>query len=119
MFSMDLDALSNIKVTTASKFSEKLSGAPSDMSVVTRDELRRFGGVTLLEILERVAGLTGSSAFFADRSIIAARGDQTRTDSGHILIRPRAMAFMPVRPVAARVRRRPPKRSSSSETVSM
>jgi outer membrane receptor for ferrienterochelin and colicin len=86
LFSMDLDALSNTKVTTASKFSEKLSDAPSDMSVVTKDELRRFGGVTLFEILERVAGLTGSSAFFADRSIIAARGDQTRTDAGHILI---------------------------------
>jgi outer membrane receptor for ferrienterochelin and colicin len=86
LFSMDLDALSNTKVTTASKFAEKLSDAPSDMSVVTKDELRRFGGVTLFEILERVAGLTGSSAFFADRSIIAARGDQTRTDSGHILI---------------------------------
>jgi iron complex outermembrane receptor protein len=63
LFSMDLDALSNTKVTTASKFSEKLSDAPSDMSVVTKDELRRFGGVTLFEILERVAGLTGSSAF--------------------------------------------------------
>ena len=86
LYSMDLDALSSTKVTTASKFAEKLSDAPSDMSVVTRDELRRFGGITLLEILERVAGLTGSSAFFADRSIIAARGDQTRTDSGHILI---------------------------------
>jgi outer membrane receptor protein involved in Fe transport len=86
LFSMDLDALSNTKVTTASKFAEKLSDAPSDMSVVTRDELRRFGGITLLEILERVAGLTGSSSFCADRSIIAARGDQTRTDSGHILI---------------------------------
>jgi outer membrane receptor for ferrienterochelin and colicin len=83
---MDIEALLNTKVTTASKFAEKLSDAPSDMSVVTRDELRRFGGVTLLEILERVAGLTGSSAFFADRSMIAARGDQTRTDSGHILI---------------------------------
>jgi hypothetical protein len=31
------------------------------MPVATKDELRRFGGVTLLEILERVAGLTGSS----------------------------------------------------------
>ena len=61
VFSMDLDELSNIKVTTASKFSEKLSDAPSDMPVATKDELRRFGGVTLLEILERVAGLTGSS----------------------------------------------------------
>ena len=61
VFSMDLDALSNTKVTTASKFSEKLTDAPSDMPVATKDELRRFGGVTLLEILERVAGLTGSS----------------------------------------------------------
>ena len=86
LFSMDLDALSNTKVTTASKFAEKLTDAPSVMSVVTRDELRRFGGVTLLEILERVAGLTGSSAFFADRSMVAVRGDQTRTDAGHILI---------------------------------
>jgi len=85
-FAMDLDALSNTKVTTASKFSEKLSDAPSDISVVSKDELRRFAGLTLLEILERVAGLTGSSAFFADHNTIAARGDQTRTDSGHILI---------------------------------
>jgi len=86
LFSMDLDALSNTKVTTASKFAEKLSDAPSVMSVVTKDELRRFGGITLLEILKRVAGLTGSSAFFADRSMVAVRGDQTRTDAGHILI---------------------------------
>ena len=86
LFSMDLDALSNTKVTTASKFAEKLSDAPSVMSVVTKDELRRFGGITLLEILKRVAGLTGSSAFFADRNMVAVRGDQTRTDAGHILI---------------------------------
>jgi len=85
-FAMDLDALSNTKVTTASKFSEKLSDAPSDISVMSKDELRRYAGLTLLEILERVAGLTGSSAFFADHNTIAARGDQTRTDSGHILI---------------------------------
>jgi outer membrane receptor for ferrienterochelin and colicin len=85
-FSMDLEALSNTKVTTASKFAEKLSDAPSDISVVSKDELRRYAGFTLLEILERTAGLTASSAFFADHSTLAARGDQTRTDSGHILI---------------------------------
>jgi outer membrane receptor for ferrienterochelin and colicins len=86
LFSMDLDALSNTKVTTASKFAQKLSDAPSVMSVVSKDELRRFGGITLLEILERVAGLAGSSAFFADRGIVAVRGDQTRTNAGHTLI---------------------------------
>jgi outer membrane receptor for ferrienterochelin and colicin len=82
---MDLDSLSNTKVTTASKFAEKLSDAPSVMTVVSQDELLRFGGMTLSEILNRVAGLNVSSGFFQDRSTIAVEGDQTRVDSGHIL----------------------------------
>jgi outer membrane receptor for ferrienterochelin and colicins len=82
---MDLESLLNTKVITASKFSEKLSGAPGVMTVVTRDELRRFGGMTLREILERVPGLTGTTASFTDRSIVAARGDQTQINGGHIL----------------------------------
>ena len=45
------------------------------ISVVRRDELRRFGGMTLREILERVPGLTGTSSYFTDRSLVAARGD--------------------------------------------
>jgi outer membrane receptor protein involved in Fe transport len=85
-FLVDLDSLANMKVTTASKFSEQLSDAPSDITVVSQDELQRFGGLTLAEILNRVAGLNGSSSYFQDRSTIAARGDQSRLDSGHILL---------------------------------
>jgi len=85
LFSMDLETLLDMKVTTASLFSDKLSDAPGIMSVVTSDELRRFGGMTLGEILERVPGLTRSSQYFTDRSLIAARGDQTKTAGGHIL----------------------------------
>jgi outer membrane receptor protein involved in Fe transport len=83
--SMDIEALMNIDVTTASRFADKLSDAPSIMSVVTSDELRRFGGMTLGEILQRVTGLTGTSQYFTDRSMVAARGDQTKTAGGHIL----------------------------------
>jgi outer membrane receptor for ferrienterochelin and colicins len=83
--SMDIEALMNIEVTSASRFTDKLSEAPSIMSVVTSDELRRFGGMTLGEILQRVTGLTGTSQFFTDRSMVAARGDQTKTAGGHIL----------------------------------
>ena len=83
---MDLDSLFNTKVTTASKFSEKLSDAAGVVSVVTQDELQRFGGTTLLEVLERVAGLNVSSTFLGDSSLIAVRGDQTRANAGHILI---------------------------------
>ena len=57
VFGLDLESLLNTKVTTASKFAEKQSQAPGMMSVVTRDELKRFGGLSLREILERVPGL--------------------------------------------------------------
>jgi outer membrane receptor protein involved in Fe transport len=83
--SMDLEKLMDIEVTTASRFSDKLSEAPSIMSVVTSDELRRFGGLTLGEILDRVPGLTQTSQYFTDRSLVAADGDQTKTSGAHIL----------------------------------
>jgi outer membrane receptor protein involved in Fe transport len=83
---MDIETLMNVEVTTASRFPDKLSDAPSIMSVVTSDELSRFGGLTLGEILQRVTGLTGTSQYFTDRSMVAARGDQTETSGGHILI---------------------------------
>jgi len=55
------------------------------MTVVSQDELLRFGGMTLSEIMNRVAALNVSSGFFQDRSTIAVEGDQTCVDSGHIL----------------------------------
>jgi outer membrane receptor protein involved in Fe transport len=86
LLSLDLASLLDVKVTTASKFAETLADAPGVMSVVSRDELRRFGGVTVREVLERVPGLTGTTAYFTDRSILAARGDQTKINGGHLLI---------------------------------
>ena len=83
--SLDLESLLNTKVVTASKFSENLADAPGIISVISQDELRRFGGITLQEVLERVPGLSLASAYFTDRSLIAARGDQTKINGGHIL----------------------------------
>ena len=83
--SLDLESLLNTKVITASKFSEDMADAPGVISVISQDELRRFGGTTLQEVLERVAGLSIASAYFTDRSLIAARGDQTKINGGHIL----------------------------------
>ncbi|MGD1073400.1 MAG: TonB-dependent receptor plug domain-containing protein, partial [Bryobacteraceae bacterium] len=82
---MDIGALLNLDVTTASRFADKLSNAPGIMSVVTSDEVRRFGGITLGETLQRVPGLTGSTQYLADRSQVAALGDQTKASGGHIL----------------------------------
>jgi outer membrane receptor for ferrienterochelin and colicins len=83
--SLDIEQLMNVQITTASRFADKISNAPSIVSVVTSDELRRFAGMTLGEILQRVPGLTGTSQYFTDRSMVAALGDQTKTAGGHIL----------------------------------
>jgi hypothetical protein len=84
--SMDIEQLMNLKVTTASLFSDKLSEAPGIMSVVTSDEPRRFGGLTLGEILDRVPGLTQSSQSFSDRASVAADSDLSAPAGGHILM---------------------------------
>ena len=55
---LDLESLLSTKVITASKFSENLADAPGVISVISQDELRRFGGTTLQEVLERVPGLS-------------------------------------------------------------
>jgi len=82
---LDLETLLNTKVITASKFSESLADAPGIISVISQDELRRFGGLTLQEVLERVPGLTLTTSYFTDRSMVAARGDQTKYNGSHIL----------------------------------
>src|SRR5450755_4753407 len=82
---LDLESLLSTKVITASKFSENMADAPGIISVISQDELRRFGGTTLAEVLERVPGLSIASAYFTDRSLVAARGDQTKINGGHIL----------------------------------
>jgi len=83
--SLDLESLLNTEVITASKFSENLADAPGIISVISQDELRRFGGITLQEVLERVPGLALTTSYFTDRSMVAARGDQTKYNGSHVL----------------------------------
>jgi len=82
---LDLESLLSTKVITASKFSENLADAPGVISVISQDELRRFGGLTLPEVLERVPGLSLTTSYFTDRSMVVARGDQTKPNGSHIL----------------------------------
>jgi outer membrane receptor for ferrienterochelin and colicins len=83
---LSLEELLNVDVTTASKFAEKQSDAPGIITVLSADDLKRFGGTTLSDILDRVPGLNASRGYLTDRSTIAARGDQVRVNSGHILL---------------------------------
>ncbi len=86
LFELSLEELLNLEITTASKKAEKLSDAAGVISVVTQDELRRFGGTTLKDVLERVPGLIGFSIYMSDRSVISVRGDQVQASSSHVLL---------------------------------
>lgn len=83
---MSLEDLLNVDVTTASKSEEKQSDAPGIISVLGKDDLKRFGGTTLKDILERVPGLIGSSVYMTDRQMISPRGDQVQASSAHVLL---------------------------------
>lgn len=85
LFDMDLDDLLDITVTTASKSKEKLSDAPGVLSVLTRDDLERFGGATLKDALLRVPSLLIGANYMTDRSMISSRGDHVLAKSSHIL----------------------------------
>jgi outer membrane receptor for ferrienterochelin and colicins len=83
---MSLEELSSVKITVASKYEENICDAPGVISVVTKDELKRFGGTTLSDILKRVPSLLGSTIYLTDRSVISVRGDQIMTSSSHVLL---------------------------------
>ncbi|MBN1302614.1 MAG: TonB-dependent receptor [Melioribacteraceae bacterium] len=85
LLELDLEALLNIDVTTASKSAEKQTDAPGILSVLTKDDIARFGGTTLSDILVRVPGLNYSANYMTDKSVISARGDQIPTTSVHVL----------------------------------
>jgi len=73
-------------VVTASKVSEKLSDAPGVISVLTKDELERFGGTTLKDILEQIPGLIGSTNYLTDRSLMSINGSQFKVNDAQILL---------------------------------
>jgi outer membrane receptor for ferrienterochelin and colicins len=58
LMEMDLEQLMNVEVTSASKFKQKLGQAPSSVSVVTSDEIRKYGYRTIDDILRSLRGFT-------------------------------------------------------------
>lgn len=55
--SLQIEQLLNLEVITASKIPQKISEAPSSVSVITSDDIRRYGYRTLADILRSVRGV--------------------------------------------------------------
>ncbi|HEX2957078.1 MAG TPA: TonB-dependent receptor [Chitinispirillaceae bacterium] len=83
---LSLADLLNMEVTTTSKQAEKLSDAPGVISVITHDEMERFGARTLKDVLLRVPSIAPVTIYMTDRSSVAARGDQLNAAACHTLL---------------------------------
>lgn len=73
LLSMDLTELSEIRmVTAAGRFPQKLSEAPSRVTIVTADEIRALGHRNLADVVRSIRGLyTGYDGSY---EIIGTRG---------------------------------------------
>jgi iron complex outermembrane receptor protein len=69
---LPIEQLMALEVTTASKFTQKISDAPSAVSVVTAADIRAFGWRTLADILRSMRGLYVS--YDRNYSYLGARG---------------------------------------------
>ena len=54
---MTLESLMEVRVIGASRYEQKLSEAPSYVSIVTRDDIRRFGYRNLTDVLRSIPGV--------------------------------------------------------------
>jgi outer membrane receptor for ferrienterochelin and colicin len=79
-----LDYFSSI--TVASKSEEVISDAPGVLYVITQDELKRFGGTTLAEAIQRAPSLQFVGSHLYPENEMVMRGDLASHYDNHILI---------------------------------
>ena len=53
----DLDALLNAPVSTASKYAQNVREVAGSVTIVTAEDIRRFGYRTLTDVLQSMAGV--------------------------------------------------------------
>ena len=81
---LSLEDLLDVQITSASKFAQKQSEAPGIVSVVNREQVDRFGWLSLNDILARQAGFFPSRDY--DRSTIGSRGLFEGWNNNHLLM---------------------------------
>jgi len=86
IFTMGLEELMQIEVVSASRSVEGISDAPGIITSITSEEIKRFGGMSLLDVLERSAGIYITGTYFLPENYISIRGDAASHYNRHVLI---------------------------------
>ena len=86
LMSFSIEDLMNIKVKTASKKIEKISGAPGIISVITSEDIKTYGAKNIKDVISRIPSLLvfDSSTFTA--SGLSLRAGATQHLNNHVLL---------------------------------
>ncbi|MCP5105582.1 MAG: TonB-dependent receptor plug domain-containing protein [bacterium] len=76
----------NVEITTASKKAEKSSDAPGVVSVITAKDIKSFGVLSLVDILQRVPGLQPVGSHLFVQNVASIRGDLLTHSDNHVLL---------------------------------
>ena len=82
---LELEELINVEITVASKKTENVNNASGVITVISHDEIRRSGAVTLKELLWRIPSMGIAVNAMSNRTVPVMRGDMIKTNSSHIL----------------------------------
>lgn len=80
------ESVSTVLTSIASKKEESITNAPGVVSVISRDEMNRFGARTLKDVLMRMPSTNLTTTYMTDMSCVSIRGDQINAAASHILL---------------------------------
>jgi outer membrane receptor protein involved in Fe transport len=84
LYVLSLEDLMNIPITTASKFEQSIKEAPSTISLITRDQILKYGWLSGNEVLNRLPGFSMSQDY--DRPTVSSRGIYEGWNNNHLLM---------------------------------
>ncbi len=80
------NAIPEKEITTASKSSERVEEAPGIVTVVTAEEIKRFGALSLLQILDRMTSIYMLGTPLHPNNVLSMRGDNSAHYTQKVLI---------------------------------
>ena len=83
---LDIDQLSQIKITSVARKPESVARAAAAVSVITRDDIRRSGAISIPEALRLVPGLEVARAGTRDWAISARGFNETASNKLLVLV---------------------------------
>lgn len=85
LFELSLEDLMNMSITGASKKAERITDAPSIITAISQEEIQKFGGNNLIDVLQRAASIYNISSLTFRNSTVGVRGDLGDEVNSHIL----------------------------------